>query len=84
MATHLKLFILILSLSLFPRILWADEETVKKAVQPHFENQKIDSVKKTPFSGLYEVIVGDELFYTDDKADFSFLAMSSIPKAGLA
>ncbi|SOD17208.1 DsbC family protein [Nitrosomonas ureae] len=72
MATHLKLFILILSFSLFPGILWADEETVKNAVQPHFENQKIDSVKKTPFSGLYEVVVGDELFYTDDKANFFF------------
>ncbi|SEF39327.1 DsbC family protein [Nitrosomonas ureae] len=72
MATHLKFFILILSLSFSPGMLWADEEAVKKAVQPHFESQKIDSVKKTPFSDLYEVVVGDELFYTDDKADFFF------------
>ncbi|MER2514086.1 MAG: DsbC family protein [Nitrosomonas ureae] len=72
MATHLKFFILILSLSFSSGMLWANEEAVKKAVQPHFESQKIDSVKKTPFSGLYEVVVGDELFYTDDKADFFF------------
>ncbi|MBY0474064.1 MAG: DsbC family protein [Nitrosomonas sp.] len=72
MATHLKLFIFILSLSFFSGTLWANEEAVKEAVQPHFEGQKIDSIKKTPFSGLYEVVIGDELFYSDDKANYLF------------
>jgi thiol:disulfide interchange protein DsbC len=71
MAIRLKLFISILALSFFSAAVWADEEAVRKAIQPHFEGHKIDSVKKTPF-GLYEVIVGDELFYTDDKASYFF------------
>lgn len=72
MATHLKHFIFILSLSFFSGTLWANEEAVKEAVQPHFEGQKIDSIKKTPFSGLYEIVIGDELFYSDDKANYLF------------
>ncbi|PSJ17587.1 DsbC family protein [Nitrosomonas supralitoralis] len=72
MTIHLKLFISILSLSFFSGTLWADEEAVKKAVQSHFEGQKIDSLKKTPFSGLYEIVIGDELFYSDDKANYFF------------
>jgi thiol:disulfide interchange protein DsbC len=31
---------------------------------------KIDEVTKTPMPGLYEVRVGDDLFYSDDKGDF--------------
>jgi thiol:disulfide interchange protein DsbC len=31
---------------------------------------KIDEVTKTPMPGLYEVRVGTDLFYTDDKGDF--------------
>lgn len=72
MTIYLKLFISILSLSFFSGTLWADEEAVKKAVQSHFEGQKIDSLKKTPFSGLYEIVIGDELFYSDDKANYFF------------
>ena len=31
---------------------------------------KIDEVSKTPMPGLYEVRVGTDLFYTDEKGDF--------------
>ncbi len=72
MVIRLKLFIAILALSFFSAAAWADEETVRKAVQPHFEGHKIDSVTRTPYLGLYEVVVGDELFYTDDKAGYFF------------
>lgn len=51
---------------------FADEETVKKALQTTFSGEKIDSVKKTPYLGLYEVVVGGELFYTDEKATYLF------------
>lgn len=51
---------------------FADEETVKKALQTTFSSEKIDSVKKTPYLGLYEVVVGGELFYTDEKATYLF------------
>ncbi len=51
---------------------FADEEAVKKALQTTFSGEKIDSVKKTPYLGLYEVVVGGELFYTDEKATYLF------------
>lgn len=72
MAMRLKLFIAILVLSFFSEVIWADEEALRKAIQPHFAGHNIDSLKKTPYLGLYEVVVGDEVFYTDEKADYFF------------
>lgn len=50
----------------------ADEATVKKEVGIHFPGEKIESVKKTPYFGLYEVVVGGEILYTDEKATYFF------------
>ena len=72
MAMRLKLFIAILVLVFFSEVIWADEEALRKAIQPHFAGHNIDSLKKTPYLGLYEVVVGDEVFYTDEKADYFF------------
>lgn len=72
MTMRLKLFIAILVFGFFSEAIWADEAALRKAIQPHFADSKIESVKKTPYLGLYEVIVGDEVFYTDDKADYFF------------
>lgn len=72
MVMRWKLFISILALSFFSGVIWADEEAIKKAIQPHFADHKIESLRKTPFLGLYEVVVGDEVFYTDDKVDYFF------------
>jgi len=69
---RLKLFISILVFGFFSEAIWADEAALRKAIQPHFADSKIESVKKTPYLGLYEVVVGDEVFYTDDKADYFF------------
>lgn len=51
---------------------FADEASLKKAVQATFPGEKIESLKKTPYLGLYEVVVGGELFYTDDKLSYLF------------
>lgn len=51
---------------------WANEEAVKKAIEPHFPGAKIESLRKTPYLGLYEALVGGELFYTDEKAEYFF------------
>lgn len=72
MTIRWKFFISILALSFFSGIVWANEEAVKKAVEPHFAGNKIESLKKTPYLGLYEVVVGDEVFYTDEKANYFF------------
>jgi len=69
---RLKLFISILVIGFFSEVIWADEAALRKAIQPHFADSKIESLKKTPYLGLYEVVVGDEVFYTDDKADYFF------------
>src|SRR4051812_42718905 len=37
------------------------------------EGQKIDSVVKTPYGGLYEIRVGPDIFYTDEKAKYVFV-----------
>ncbi len=50
----------------------AVEEALKKSIQPHFIGNEIQSIKKTPYLGLYEITVGDELFYTDETADYFF------------
>lgn len=72
MAMRLKFFIAVLVLGFFSEVIWADEEALRKAIQPHFAGHNIDSLKKTPYLGLYEVVVGDEVFYTDEKADYFF------------
>ncbi len=72
MTMRWKLFISILVFGFFSEAIWADEAALRKAIQPHFEDSKIESVKKTPYLGLYEVVVGDEVFYTDAKADYFF------------
>jgi thiol:disulfide interchange protein DsbC len=51
---------------------FADEASLKKAIQANFPGEKIESLKKTPYLGLYEVVVGGELFYTDEKASYLF------------
>lgn len=58
---------------IFSPIALANEEAIKKSVQSHFGGHKIDSLKKTPYlNGIYEVVVGDEVFYTDEKANYFF------------
>jgi thiol:disulfide interchange protein DsbC len=72
MVMRLKLVFTALILCLFAGSATADEEAVKKALQTTFSGEKIESVKKTSYLGLYEVVVGGELFYTDEKATYLF------------
>lgn len=72
MALRIKLFMPMLALSFFFGNAYANEATIRKAVQSHFPEHKIDSVKKAPFLGLYEVVLGDDVFYVDEKAEFFF------------
>ncbi|MCH8623037.1 DsbC family protein [Undibacterium sp. TS12] len=49
------------------------EAQVRKLIQPTFrEGVKIDSVTKTSYSGLYEVRIGSDILYTDEKAQYLF------------
>jgi thiol:disulfide interchange protein DsbC len=50
------------------------EAAVRKAVAPRLgEEAKIASVTKTPYSGLFEVQVNNDIIYTDAKAEFLFV-----------
>jgi thiol:disulfide interchange protein DsbC len=50
------------------------EATIKKLIEPRLgENVKVDSVTKTPYSGLYEVRIGSDIVYTDSAAKYLFI-----------
>lgn len=50
------------------------ESAIKKVLEPRLgDGVRIDSVTKTPYSGLYEVRIGADIFYTDAKGDYLFL-----------
>lgn len=50
----------------------ADEASVKRAVEARFGGVKVENVVKSPYFGLYEVLVGDEIIYTDEKVTYIF------------
>jgi thiol:disulfide interchange protein DsbC len=50
------------------------EASIKKLIETRLgEGAKVDSITKTPFSGLYEVRIGGDILYTDAKADYLFV-----------
>jgi thiol:disulfide interchange protein DsbC len=50
----------------------ADEAKVKRDLQTRLKGMRVDSVTKSPFAGLYEVVVDGEVLYTDEKAEYFF------------
>jgi thiol:disulfide interchange protein DsbC len=65
--------ILLLS-SAFVQAETAQESAVKKLVEPRLgEGTKVDTVTKTPYAGLFEVRVGSDILYTDEKANYLFI-----------
>jgi thiol:disulfide interchange protein DsbC len=52
----------------------AVEANIKKLMEPRLgEGVKVDSVKKTPYGGLYEIKAGGEILYTDKTATYLFV-----------
>jgi thiol:disulfide interchange protein DsbC len=52
----------------------AQEANIKKLIQPRIgEGGEVESVSKTPYSGLFEVRVGNDIFYTDAQAKYLFV-----------
>ena len=58
----------------------ADEASVKKLLQKQFPEEGVESVKKTPYLGLYEAVTNGQLFYTDEKASYFFFGHIVNPK----
>jgi thiol:disulfide interchange protein DsbC len=46
------------------------EEKVKAALKKNVPEAPVDSVRKTNYGGLYEVILGGEIYYTDETGNF--------------
>jgi thiol:disulfide interchange protein DsbC len=46
------------------------EANIKKAIEPRLGGAKIESVKETPYAGLYELRVAGDILYTDKKGDY--------------
>lgn len=57
-------------LTAFASLAMADEATVKKAVEAAYPKFKVESVTKTNYAGLYEVFMGGQIIYTDEKMSF--------------
>lgn len=72
-----KLSLLILALTLGATAL-ADEADIKKAMEAKLGN-KVESVTKTGFLGLYEVYVGGGIIYTDEKMTAMIIGGDLIP-----
>ncbi|SNT32535.1 Thiol:disulfide interchange protein DsbC [Noviherbaspirillum humi] len=52
----------------------SQEAALKKLVEQRLgEGVKVESIRKTPYGGLYEVRVGNDIVYTDAKADYIFV-----------
>lgn len=46
------------------------EANIKKSLEPRLGGAKIESVKETPYAGLYEVRVAGDILYTDKKGEY--------------
>jgi thiol:disulfide interchange protein DsbC len=46
------------------------EATIKKNIEPRLGGAKIESIKETPYGGLYELRVAGDILYTDKKGEY--------------
>ncbi len=53
-----------------------DTEKAKAGLKKNIPEAPVDSIRKVPYGGLFEVVVGGDIFYTDETG--SFLVMGSI------
>ncbi|ADE11937.1 DsbC family protein [Sideroxydans lithotrophicus] len=63
---------LVLLLFFFSNAALADEAAIKAAMEKRFPYEQVISVHKTPYLGLYEVVLNDQLVYTDENMSYLF------------
>ena len=51
---------------------YANETAVRQAFQAKFPKMTVESVTKTPFPNVYEVVLDGQVLYTDEKATYLF------------
>lgn len=62
--------LLALSVIALSQLAIADEASLKKAIEVAYPKFKVESITKTPYAGLYEVFMGGQIIYTDEKLSF--------------
>lgn len=51
----------------------AGEAEIRQSIQSKFPNlDKVEHIVKTPYSGLYEIVIGGQLMYTDEAGTYLF------------
>ncbi len=50
----------------------ANESVIRKAITAQFPQARIESVQKTPYSGLFEVYLDGQIVYVDAKGEYIF------------
>ncbi len=60
------------SILMFSACAQASESVIRNALTKQFPNAQISSIKKTPYSGLFEVYLDGQLVYLDAKAQYIF------------
>jgi thiol:disulfide interchange protein DsbC len=48
----------------------ASEAAIRQSFQARFPNATVESVARTPFAGIYEVVFNGQIAYTDEKLNF--------------
>jgi thiol:disulfide interchange protein DsbC len=66
----LKRTIAMLSAGMMAASAYADEASLKKAIEATYPKVRVQSITKTPFAGLYEVFLDGQIIYTDEKLNF--------------
>ncbi len=62
-------FVLTILLGL-TQLVHADESALRKKIEAAYPKFKVESIVKTPYAGLYEVFMGGQIIYTDEKLTF--------------
>jgi thiol:disulfide interchange protein DsbC len=79
MALSFRAFLAVLATAIALPAL-AQEDKVRAALKKVLPDAPIDTIRKTPYGGLYEVTMGSDVYYVDEKA--SFVVMGSLVDLG--
>jgi thiol:disulfide interchange protein DsbC len=55
-----------------PAVKLSTESIIKRSLESRLGGAKVDAVTKTPYLGMYEVRLGTEILYTDEKMNYIF------------
>jgi thiol:disulfide interchange protein DsbC len=66
----LKLTMAMLAAGMMTANAWADEASLKKTIEATYPKVRVQSITKTPYTGLYEVFLDGQIIYTDEKLSF--------------